>query len=69
MGRAELPALPPKVPGLGTVACAIPTRSRALPVIAAGLEGEPSPLWPPFPLFPWAGAGDGAAALVSEPLG
>lgn len=41
--RAELSTLPPEVPGLGTVACAIPTRSRALLVIAAVLEGEPAP--------------------------
>lgn len=40
---AELSALPPEVPGLGTVACAIPTRSSALLVIAAVLEGEPAP--------------------------
>lgn len=41
--RAELSTSPPKVPGLGTVACAIPTRSRALLVIAAALEEEPAP--------------------------
>lgn len=33
----------PKAPGLGAVACAIPTRSRALLVIAAVLEGGPAP--------------------------
>lgn len=33
----------PKVPGLGPVACAIPTRSRALLVIAAVLEEGPAP--------------------------
>jgi len=40
---AEFSTLPPKVPGPGTVAGAIPTRSRALLVIAAVLEGEPAP--------------------------
>lgn len=55
---------PPHLYGLGTVACTIPSRSRALLVIAAALEGEPAPA--AFPsVCPWAGAG--GAVLIPHP--
>lgn len=59
-GLNSPPSLP-KVPGLGTVTCAVPTRSGALLVIAAVLEGEPAP---PLP-FP---AGSPAPRQAMEPL-
>lgn len=46
--RVELSTFPPK--GLGTVARPVPTRSRALLVIASVLEGEPAPPCLPPPV-------------------